>query len=48
MERLQGRSLAHCICLFDLQGQIRWMRVGEGKYEETKHLIQKLLAEQET
>jgi len=31
--------------LVDKQGRIRWMRVGEGKYDETERLIQKLLAE---
>ena len=33
------------IFLLDKQGRIRWMRVGEGRYEETERLIQKLLAE---
>ena len=33
------------IFLLDKQGQIRWMRVGEGNYDETERLIQKLLAE---
>ncbi|HEV2828927.1 MAG TPA: redoxin domain-containing protein [Pyrinomonadaceae bacterium] len=33
------------IFLLDKQGRIRWMRVGEGDYEETEQLIQKLLAE---
>lgn len=33
------------IFLLDKQGRIRWMRVGEGNYEETERLIQKLLAE---
>jgi thiol-disulfide isomerase/thioredoxin len=36
------------IFLLDKQGRIRWMRVGEGNYEETERLIQKLLAEKET
>lgn len=36
------------IFLLDKQGRIRWMRVGEGKYDETERLIQKLLAEKET
>ena len=31
--------------LIDKQGRIRWMRVGEGDYDETERLIQKLLAE---
>jgi len=31
--------------LLDKQGRIRWMHVGEGKYDETDRLIQKLLAE---
>ena len=31
--------------LLDKQGRIRWMRVGEGKYDETERLIQKLLTE---
>ena len=33
------------IFLLDKQGRIRWMRVGEGNYDETERLIQKLLAE---
>ena len=36
------------IFLFDKQGRIRWTRVGEGNYDETDQLIQKLLAEKET
>ena len=36
------------VFLLDKQGRIRWMRVGEGDYEEAERLIQKLLAEQET
>jgi thiol-disulfide isomerase/thioredoxin len=36
------------IFLLDKQGRIRWTRVGEGKYDETERLIQKLLAEKET
>ena len=36
------------IFLLDKQGRIRWMRVGEGNYDETERLIQKLLAEKET
>jgi hypothetical protein len=36
------------IFLIDKQGRIRWMRVGEGKYDETERVIQKLLAEKET
>lgn len=36
------------IFLLDKQGRIRWMRVGEGKYDETERVIQKLLAEKET
>jgi thiol-disulfide isomerase/thioredoxin len=35
------------IFLLDKQGRIRWMRVGEGKYDETERLIQELLAENE-
>lgn len=31
--------------LLDKQGQIRWMHVGEGGYDEAEGLIQKLLAE---
>jgi len=31
--------------LLDKQGRIRWMHVGEGAYDETEKLIQKLLAE---
>jgi thiol-disulfide isomerase/thioredoxin len=34
--------------LLDKQGRIRWMHVGEGAYNETEQLIQKLLAEKET
>ena len=33
------------IFLLDKQGRIRWMHVGEGAYDETEQLIQKLLAE---
>jgi len=33
------------VFLLDKQGQIRWKRVGEGDYDETERLIQKLLAE---
>ena len=33
------------IFLLDKQGRIRWTRVGEGNYDETERLIQKLLAE---
>ena len=36
------------IFLLDKQGRIRWMRVGEGKYDETERVIQTLLAEKET
>jgi thiol-disulfide isomerase/thioredoxin len=36
------------IFLLDKQGRIRWMRVGEGNYDEAERLIQKLLAEKET
>jgi thiol-disulfide isomerase/thioredoxin len=36
------------VFLLDKQGRIRWMRVGEGNYDETERLIQKLLAEKET
>ena len=35
------------VFLLDKQGRIRWMRVGEGNYDETDRLIQKLLAEKE-
>lgn len=34
--------------LLDKQGRIRWMHIGEGAYDETEQLIQKLLAEKET
>ncbi len=34
--------------LLDKQRRIRWMHVGEGKYEETERQIQKLLAEKES
>ena len=33
------------VFLLDKQGRIRWMRVGEGDYDEAERLIQKLLAE---
>ena len=33
--------------LLDKQGRIRWMHVGEGNYDKTEQLIQKLLAEKE-
>ena len=36
------------VFLLDKQGRIRWMRVGEGNYEEAERLILKLLAEKET
>ena len=36
------------IFLLDKQGRIRWMRVGEGNYDETERLIQKLLDEKQT
>ncbi|HUS12750.1 MAG TPA: redoxin domain-containing protein [Pyrinomonadaceae bacterium] len=36
------------VFLLDKQGRIRWMRVGEGDYDEAERLIQKLLAEKET
>ena len=36
------------IFLLDKQGRIRWMRVGEGNYDEAERLIQKLLAEKES
>lgn len=35
------------IFLLDKQGRIRWMRVGEGSYDEAERLIQKLLAEKD-
>ena len=35
------------IFLLDKQGRIRWMRVGEGNYDEADRQIQKLLAENE-
>lgn len=34
--------------LIDKQGRIRWMHIGEGEYDETERLIQKLLAEKES
>jgi thiol-disulfide isomerase/thioredoxin len=34
--------------LLDKQGRIRWIHVGEGKYEEAEREITKLLAERET
>ena len=36
------------VFLLDKQGRIRWMRVGEGGYNETEERIQKLLAEKES
>jgi thiol-disulfide isomerase/thioredoxin len=36
------------VFLLDKQGRIRWMRVGEGNYDEGEHLIQKLLAEKQS
>ena len=36
------------VFLLDKQGRIRWMRVGEGDYDEAEQLIQKLLAEKES
>lgn len=33
------------IFVLDKSGRIRWMHVGEGKYDETEQVIQKLLAE---
>ena len=34
--------------LLDRKGRIRWMHVGEGNYDETERLIQKLLAENDS
>lgn len=34
--------------LLDKQGRIRWKQVGEGDYDETERVIQKLLAEKDT
>ena len=34
--------------LLDKQGRIRWKHVGEGDYDETERVIQKLLAEKES
>ena len=36
------------VFLLDKQGRIRWMRVGEGDYDEAQRLIEKLLAEKES
>lgn len=36
------------VFLIDKQGRVRWMHVGEGRYDETERLIQSLLAENET
>jgi peptide-methionine (R)-S-oxide reductase len=36
------------VFLIDKQGRIRWQHVGEGAYEETERVIQKLLAEDQT
>ena len=33
------------IFVVDKQGRIRWLHVGEGRYEETENVIKKLLAE---
>jgi len=33
------------VFLLDKQGRIRWMRVGEGDYDQTERMIQTLLAE---
>src|SRR5215213_2886371 len=33
--------------LLDKQGRVRWVRVGEGAYDETEQVIKKLLAEEE-
>ena len=33
------------VFLLDKQGRIRWMRVGEGDYDQAERLIQQLLAE---
>ena len=33
--------------LLDKQGRVRWMRVGEGYYEQVEEVIKKLLSEQE-
>lgn len=35
------------VFLLDKQGRVRWSHVGEGYYDETEAMIQKLLAEQE-
>jgi hypothetical protein len=35
------------IFLLDKQGRIRWIHMGEGKYDEAEHEIMKLLAEKE-
>jgi thiol-disulfide isomerase/thioredoxin len=36
------------VFLLDKQGRIRWTRVGEGDYDETERLIEKLLAEKQS
>ena len=36
------------IFLLDKQGRIRWTRVGEGRYDKTERVIQKLIAEKDT
>jgi len=36
------------IVLLDKRGRIRWMHVGEGDYDRTEQLIQKLLGESDT
>jgi len=35
------------VFLVDKQGRIRWLHVGEGKYDEAERIIQELLAEKE-
>jgi thiol-disulfide isomerase/thioredoxin len=35
------------VFLLDKQGRIRWMRVGEGDYDEAERMIEKLLAEKD-
>jgi len=33
------------ILVVDKQGRVRWLHVGEGRYEETEDVIKTLLAE---
>lgn len=43
--RAYGIGAWPTIVVLDKQGRIRWMHIGEGLYDETESVIQKLLAE---